>query len=389
MQAYDISNRTFKQVAESYLAKVRGTIASTTYDRYLDALERDVYPEYANKPMMEVTEAEVKHFIKVAPEVAAKRGRSLTNSSLLVIKAVMSNVINYANAVSGTTKAGITINRTSYEELTIGEIEQICLKARYNHCPEMLAVLLSLYCGMRTGELSAINSDDVNTERNEIYIHETAHRVRNPNRGKFGEKKTIVIVEDIPWKKQIRRVKYPEVLTDYIKEFQKKGKPLIRNMRDDLVDPRTLENWLIRIMKALHIEGINFERIRKTYLNGNSNERVLNNIFLGIHSHTSYAGMNQQWKGLELEIKQIATFIENEIWEDGTRVGFVELCPERHEISRIKILEPYKNKGYEASVLETLTSQGYTSIWVKLEDSQAIQIYEKCGFKGDPPYVYE
>lgn len=65
---------------------------------------------------------------------------------------------------------------------------------------------------------------------------------------------------------------------------------------------------------------------------------------------------------MKLDIRQIATFIESEIWVDETRVGFVELCPERHEISRIKILEPYKNKGYAASILETLMSQGYTSI---------------------------
>ena len=114
----------------------------------------------------------------------------------------------------------------------------------------MLAALLCLYCGMRTGELSAIKSDDVDTTRNEIYIHEMAHRVRNPKRDEPREKKTVIVVEEMPWKKQIRRVRYPEVLTDYIKEFQIKGRPLIRSRNDEQVDPRTLENWLLRIMKC-------------------------------------------------------------------------------------------------------------------------------------------
>jgi len=81
-----IADKTFRQVAEGYLASARGTIASTTYDRYLDALERDVYPEYANTPMADITDAEVNRFIKVAPGLAEKRGRSLTNSGLLVVK---------------------------------------------------------------------------------------------------------------------------------------------------------------------------------------------------------------------------------------------------------------------------------------------------------------
>ena len=285
-----IEGKTFKQVAEEYLAEAKGTIASTTYDRYLDALERDVYPEYASTPMTDVTESEVNRFINVAPDLAEKRGRSLTNSGLLVVKAVMSNVINYAKEAVGIEKAEIVMDRTSYEELTPREIEMICLKAKHNHCPEMLAALLCLYCGMRTGELSAIKSDDVDTTRNEIYIHETAHRVRNPKRDEPGEKKTIIVVEEMPWKKQIRRVKYPDVLTDYIKEFQIKGRPLIRSRNDERVDPRTLENWLLRIMKVFRVEGINFERIRKTYLNGNANEQVLNNIFLGIRPDMPYEG---------------------------------------------------------------------------------------------------
>ena len=49
-------------------------------------------------------------------------------------------------------------------------------------------------------ELCALKSEDVDSTRNEIYIHETAHRVRNPKRDD-GEKKTIIIVEEIPRKK--------------------------------------------------------------------------------------------------------------------------------------------------------------------------------------------
>lgn len=66
----------------------------------------------------------------------------LTNSGLLVVKAVMSNVINYANSVSGMENAEIVLDCTAYEELTQQELEMICLKANHNHCPEMLAALL-------------------------------------------------------------------------------------------------------------------------------------------------------------------------------------------------------------------------------------------------------
>ena len=55
-------------MVEEYLEDAKGTIANTTYDRYLDALERDIYPEYADTPMSDVTAAEVNRFLKVATE---------------------------------------------------------------------------------------------------------------------------------------------------------------------------------------------------------------------------------------------------------------------------------------------------------------------------------
>ena len=296
-----IAGKTFRQVAQEYLEDAKGTIAATTYDRYLDALERDIYPEYADAPMSDVTAVEVNRFLKVATELASKRGRSLTNSGLMVIKAVMTNVIKFANTAEGFEKVEIEWDKTSYEELTAQEMEMLCFKAKHNHCPELLAALLSLFCGMRTGELCALKSEDVDSTRNEIYIHETAHRVRNPRRDDDGEKKTIIIVEEIPRKKQIRRVSYPAILNDYIDEFRMKGKPLIRNSSNEQTDPRTLENWLKRIMSVFRMKEIVFERLRKTYIKGKADEQILNNIFLGIRSDSPYAShVDVKWLTEEL-----------------------------------------------------------------------------------------
>ena len=295
-----MEDRTFRQAAEEYLKAVRGQIATTTYDRYLDALERDVYPEYADTPMSDVTEAEMNRFLKIAPEVAARRGRTLTGSGLWIVKAVMSNVINYANADFGEEKTEITWEKNPYEELTPGEQELICLKAKHNHCPEMMAALLALYCGMRTGELCALNCDDIDASRNEIYIHEIAHRVRNPERDGEGEPKSIIVIEEISQKNKIRRVSYPAILDDYIDEFRLKGRPLIRK-NGGHIDPRTLENWLKRIMVVFRMGDINFERLRKTYMNGKANEQVLTNMFLGIDPDAPYEGhIDSKWLTDEL-----------------------------------------------------------------------------------------
>lgn len=90
-----------------------------------------------------------------------------------------------------------------------------------------------------------------------------------------------------------------------------------------------------------------------------------------------------------LQIKQTETFIENDIVVDGTIVGTVEICPERREISRLVIFEPYQNKGYGTGVVKSLIESGYKRLWVRSDNARAIHVYEKCGFKRSETTMFE
>ena len=281
--------RTFRELAEEWLLANKDNIASTTYDRYEDALIRDIYPEYADTPMEQVTIEEMNLFLDKAPELAKKRGRTLKGSALQIVRTVMSNVIQYASEDAPGYKADLSHETVSYEELLPQELKQICVKARYEHCPEMLSALLSIYCGLRTGEICGLSCDDVDLSGMKIYVHSIAHRVRN----KDGEdnRKTKVVIDEIARKKHIRRVKIPEALKDYVSEFMLPGRALIRG-RDGLsaTDPRSLENRLIRILGSLKIRKVNFERLRKTYMNGKADEEILEDAFRDSRSEDSPAG---------------------------------------------------------------------------------------------------
>lgn len=75
-----------------------------------------------------------------------------------------------------------------------------------------------------------------------------------------------------------------------------------------------------------------------------------------------------------MEIVKTETFIEHDIIVDGTKVGNVELCPERNEITRLVIYEPYQNKGYNTAAVSELEKQGYTSLWVRSDNSHALHV---------------
>lgn len=90
-----------------------------------------------------------------------------------------------------------------------------------------------------------------------------------------------------------------------------------------------------------------------------------------------------------MTIEKTETYIEHDITVDGTKVGTVELCPERQEISRLVIFEPYQNKGYGTQVVKELVQNGYKSLWVRSDNPRAIHVYEKCGFKRAELKMFE
>ena len=79
-----------------------------------------------------------------------------------------------------------------------------------------------------------------------------------------------------------------------------------------------------------------------------------------------------------MKIEKTETFSEHDIIVDGTKIGTVELCPERNEIARLIIFEPYQNKGYGTEVVKKLMAQGYKSLWVRSDNPRAIHVQNEC-----------
>ena len=85
----------------------------------------------------------------------------------------------------------------------------------------------------------------------------------------------------------------------------------------------------------------------------------------------------------DVELSQKETFIEFELKVNDIKIGYVELNPDKHEITRLEIYEPYQNKGYGTEVIGELIGRGYDNLCVASDNSRAIHVYEKCGFVKD------
>ena len=90
-------------------------------------------------------------------------------------------------------------------------------------------------------------------------------------------------------------------------------------------------------------------------------------------------------------IEEKEHFIEIELkLADGTIVGTAEVEPNEKMLERFVIFEPYQNKGYGHIALSNLIkAYGIRKLWVRSDNSRAIHLYEKYGFKRSKETMFE
>ena len=91
-----------------------------------------------------------------------------------------------------------------------------------------------------------------------------------------------------------------------------------------------------------------------------------------------------------MELKVTDTFIEIDILVDGRKVGYAEVEPNKKELTRLEIWEPYQGIGYGKQAVDMLISTyGIDNLWVKSDNDVAMHVYKKAGFEPAGERMYE
>lgn len=286
--------KTVKEVAEDWLEAKKSKLASTTYNRYQEAFRRTIYPEYGDMLIEKITAEELDRFADSVAEKAENEGSKVNLSALQLSSGLLATLVEYAKG--GPERKSLTSlvgERNTYEALSPEEIERVCAAVKYNQLPEMLAVILTLYCGIRIGELCALDWEDVNLEERSIFVHQSAHRIRVED---DEEKKTELQIAEIPTKSHIRTVEIPKEIVAYMEKFTNTGGCVLTGQCGVPAETRTLQNRTDRIFQIYKLKDMNFQRLRKTYVEGAADLKILSDVFGGRWTEKPYEGtLDKVW----------------------------------------------------------------------------------------------
>lgn len=258
-------DKTFKELCREWLASAKLRVKQSSYCCYEKLINRYVIPYFENMKYSELGTP----FINEFSDHLLKFGRingfgGLSAKTVHDILVAMRSVAKYAEQEYGYRNPMKNISMPKFESKKTEVFDKNERKRLQDHLQSNLTesnlgILLTMYTGLRVGELCALTWNDIDFENGVVHIFQTLQRVSKS----FDGGKTALVTTTPKSKTSVRDIPLPLFLLNILKNNRQSG--YLLSGTDKPVEPRTMQNRFKAVLRACGIRNANFHLIRHTY----------------------------------------------------------------------------------------------------------------------------
>lgn len=246
---------------------IRPSLKAKTYSQYADIVRLHLIPKLGSYELNDLTPLIVQRFVTEKLEFGnIKTGKGLSANTVNGIIAVIQGSLEMAYVVGVSPKYEMDkIKRPKAGEKPVEcftkeeqkKIEQAVLNSKKD---KMKGIILSLYTGIRLGELLALEWEDIDFKKCELTVSKTCHDSKNKD-GKFcritNQPKTATSMRVIPIPVQILPV---------LKELKRRSASrFVVSNGERYISVRSYQRSFELLQKKLEIEHHGFHALRHTF----------------------------------------------------------------------------------------------------------------------------
>ncbi len=261
----------FRDLLEEWQDANRVRIKEVSVSRYQNLIDTHILPELGNKKISQINTAVINRFsISKLENGRLDGGGGLSATYVRSITQIIGAAIQYgvSEGVCEPLRSPIIKPTIARKKLIVMcESDQIVLEQELlkEMTEEKLLIYITLYTGLRIGEVCALRWEDIDLESKIIFIRQTVARIWYQENGKKASKltasypKTGTSVRSIPICSKLHNI-----ITTFPNR-KRSGYVMAHRNGTDFTSPRTFEYRYKRILQNCHLEPFNYHTLRHTF----------------------------------------------------------------------------------------------------------------------------
>ncbi|MCM1228026.1 MAG: site-specific integrase [Clostridium sp.] len=251
---------TIGKVYEEWLSAVKNRVKESTFANYKAKFEKHILPEFCGIPCADLSAGRINEFIN------KKLAEGLSASYVRDIFTIFKSMLKYAQEEYGfklSLKNVVLpkVEKKQIEKISDTEQKKLVSYLKSNMSLTAFGILISLFMGLRIGELCGLKWEDIDFKRKILHIKRTVQRISSAN----GSRKTKIIISTPKSDTSFRSVVIPDFLMEYFKMFRNKADYFILSGSEKVVEPRTMQYRYKKILQSAKADNHNFHKLRHTF----------------------------------------------------------------------------------------------------------------------------
>lgn len=259
--------KTYKDWIEIWLENKKYYIKESTYASYANNIYNYVIPILGNYKLSELNHNLIQDYVLELSQHGRKRDqKGLSNKTIkdtiMVVKSTIHAAVNehlitpfdlkFNYPKEDFKKSISTLNSVQQRRLTKYLVNNLNYKN--------LGILLSLYTGMRIGEVCALKWGDINYSKETISVNKTLQRIYL-----MDNKVSKIVISSPKTKNAIREIPISKKFLSILRRMKKSSNCYILSGTPEFIEPRSYRRYYSKVLKINKIPQINYHSLRHTF----------------------------------------------------------------------------------------------------------------------------
>ena len=251
---------TVKELFEEWMSAVKLKVKISTYANYRMKADKHILPAFGGIRYEKLTTKMLHSFI----EEKMKSGLSAKYVSDIVI--VFKSMAKYTAITHNFQNplTNVVLPKAEKKELhllTESQQQQLCHTLMEENSKTSLCVLISMYTGLRVGEVCGLKWSDIDFEKSILTVNRTVQRIKTMSSACA----TTISIGKPKSRSSMRQIPLPEFLADMLNRFNQKNDSYVLSGSERIIEPRTMQYRFQSLLLKANLPSINYHALRHMF----------------------------------------------------------------------------------------------------------------------------